>query len=122
MLHSLLGLDALYDPPRMMVSEATLDGPFGPTQGSAEPQQGVSPAYATARPTALMESQTPESATPTLSGTVDTAGGSSHSNTASTPGSGGAANSTSTGVNLAFTSSLYAVLFWVLLLSYMVWW
>lgn len=51
----LLGLDALYDPPRLMVSEATLDGPSATTSANAEPQQGASIAHTTASPTAASE-------------------------------------------------------------------
>lgn len=50
--HSLLGLDALYDPPRLMVSEATLDVPSATTTPDAEPQQGASTAHTTPAPTA----------------------------------------------------------------------
>ena len=49
---SLLGLDALYDPPRLMVSEATLDAPSATTTPDAEPQQGASTAHTTPAPTA----------------------------------------------------------------------
>jgi hypothetical protein len=56
--HSLLGLDALYDPPRLMSSEATLDVPSATTTSNAEPQQGVSTAHATASPTAAPDMAT----------------------------------------------------------------
>ena len=55
MLHSLLGLDALYDPPRLMVSEATLDVPSATTTPDAEPQQGASTAHTTPAPTAASD-------------------------------------------------------------------
>lgn len=52
---SLLGLNALYDPPRLMVSEATLDVPSATTTPDAEPQQGASTAHTTAAPTAASD-------------------------------------------------------------------
>jgi hypothetical protein len=52
---SLLGLDALYDPPRLMVSEATLDVPSATITPDAEPQQGVSTAHTTPAPTAASD-------------------------------------------------------------------
>jgi hypothetical protein len=53
LLRSLLGLDGLYDPPRLMTSEATLDlpTPYSAT-ASAEPQQAVTAAQNAATPTA----------------------------------------------------------------------
>lgn len=59
--HSLLGLDALYDPPRLMVSEATLDGPSATTKPNAEPQQGASTVHTTATPTAASDMVTSNS-------------------------------------------------------------
>jgi hypothetical protein len=51
---SLLGLDGLYDPPRLMTSEATLDvpTPFSTTTTSAVPQQAVTVPQNVATPTA----------------------------------------------------------------------
>jgi hypothetical protein len=57
-LNSLLGLDALYDPPRLMSSEATLDVPSATTTSDAEPQQGASIAHVTASPTAAPDMAT----------------------------------------------------------------
>lgn len=54
-LHSLLGLDALFDPPRLMASEATLDVPSATTTPNAEPQQGASTAHTTPEPTAASD-------------------------------------------------------------------
>jgi hypothetical protein len=53
LLLSLLGLDGLYDPPRLMTSEATLDlpTPYSAT-ASAVPQQAVTAAQNAATPTA----------------------------------------------------------------------
>lgn len=45
-------VDALYDPPRLLVSEATLDVPSATTASIAEPQQGASTAHTTPAPTA----------------------------------------------------------------------
>lgn len=45
-------VDALYDPPRLLVSEATLDVPSATTASNAEPQQGASTAHTTPAPTA----------------------------------------------------------------------
>jgi len=45
-------VDALYDPPRLLVSEATLDVPSATTTPDAEPQQGASTAHTTPAPTA----------------------------------------------------------------------
>lgn len=47
--------DALYDPPRLMVSEATLDVPSATTTPGAEPQQGASSAHTTPAPTAASD-------------------------------------------------------------------
>ena len=54
-LRSLLGLDALYDPPRPMVSAATLDVPSATSTPNAEPQQGASTARTTPAPTAASD-------------------------------------------------------------------
>jgi len=45
-------VDALFDPPRLMASEATLDAPSATTTPDAEPQQGASTAHTTPAPTA----------------------------------------------------------------------
>jgi len=54
-LCSLLALDALYDPPRLLVPEATLDVPSATTTSDAEPQQGASTAFTTPAPTAASD-------------------------------------------------------------------
>lgn len=90
--HSLLGLDGLYDPPRLMTSEATLDLPSPASTSSAAPQQAATAAQNAASPTvdpssdlsdsqvegtssskgptAAMESQAPELTTPADDPTV----------------------------------------------------
>ena len=54
-LHSLLAIEGLYDPPRLMVSEATLDVPSATNTSNAEPQQGASSAHTTPVPTAASD-------------------------------------------------------------------
>jgi hypothetical protein len=48
-------MDGLYDPPRLMVSDATLDVPSATTTPNAEPQQGASTAHTTPMPTAASD-------------------------------------------------------------------
>lgn len=52
MSHSLLGLDALYDPPRLMTSDSSLNMPSATANPSAEPQQGALTRNTLASPTA----------------------------------------------------------------------
>jgi len=62
--YSLLGLDALYDPPRLMTSQSSLDMPSATANPSAEPQQGASTKDTLATPTAA--SQTLDGADETI--------------------------------------------------------
>ena len=71
-LCSLLGLDGLYDPPRLMTSEATLDvpTPFSTTTTtSAVPQQAVTVPQNVASPTADPADSPEQSASPSDAGT-----------------------------------------------------
>lgn len=51
----LLGLDGLYDPPRIMTSESALDGPDGSPPPTSSPEPASSVAQSTAKPTAAPE-------------------------------------------------------------------
>lgn len=143
--HSLLGLDGLYDPPRLMTSEATLDVPSPSSTRSAEPQQSVvaahNPASPTAHPssdssqsqdpstrsmnnpTAAMESQTPQLTTPVGGPTTKGSDASSpvdNGHLSETPPSGVSAK-TSLASNHVLLADLYSLVCSCILLVSLVW-
>lgn len=83
---SLLGLDGLYDPPRLMTSASSLDVPYASSTPTSDAQPQLSPSQTTASPTvapdgldlpgfpgsrvstALAETRTLEMTTPSISG------------------------------------------------------
>lgn len=65
---SLLGLDALYDPPRLMTSESQLDGPNGPSKAPKTTTKDAQPQVSATQTTASLTAAPDRLVTPTLDG------------------------------------------------------